>query len=83
MSGSEIHALHHLRALPSCNATESPTASPPVTLVGGMEAGWEGSGAKGPMAGSEAPVTLSAAELVEELCGRTETAEGKVSPGAG
>ena len=42
--------------------------------------GW---GAKGPMAGSEAPVTLSAAELVEELCGRTETAEGKVSPGAG
>ena len=51
--------------------------------VCGMEAGWEGSGAKGPMAGSEAPVTLSAAELVEELCGRTETAEGKVSPGAG
>ena len=48
-----------------------------------MEAAWEGWGAKRPMAGSEAPVTLSAAELVEELRGRTETAEGKVSPGAG
>ena len=48
-----------------------------------MEAGWESWGAGEPMAGSEAPVTLSVADLIEELCGRTETAEGKVSPGTG
>lgn len=38
-------------------------------------------GAEGPGAGPEASITFSAADLVENLCRRTETAEGKVSLG--
>lgn len=48
--------------------------------VGGVEAGgWGWEWAEWPKAGPEAHSTLSAADLLEKLHGRTATAQGKVS----